>query len=71
MMYFLIISETGYISLAIRKVSQNAIPMDRLIYSDLNMHRCFRNISKNASFFLTCHFATTDNMHANIFFAFN
>ena len=71
MMHFRTISETGYIILAIRKVSQNAIPMDILIYSDLNMHRCFRNILKNASFVLTYHFATTDNMHAHVFFAFN
>ena len=37
------------------------------IYSDLNMHRLFRNIFKNASFALTYHFATADDMHANIF----
>ena len=41
------------------------------IYSDLNMHRPFRNILKNVSFALKYHFPTADNIHVNIFFAFN
>ena len=40
----------------VKEVPQNA----NWIYSDLNMHRCLRNILKNVSFALRCHFATAD-----------